>query len=192
MALFRAEGGTVRRYRPALCAAVCLVLVPSWAARAAPAAGETAPDFTTKTLLTRQPVTLSSAQGKLVFLTFWASWCPPCRKELPVLEKVQRKLGTQRALVYAVSFKENDESAVRRWAHDNGLQLTLLEDFSGEVARKYDIHSIPHLFIIGRDGKILKVHTGYGPGSIDHLVKDINEALQSAGEPASAATTDPQ
>jgi peroxiredoxin len=90
-------------------------------------------------------------------------------------------------MVYAVSFKETDEVAVRRWARDSALQLTLLEDYSGQVARNYDIHSIPHLFIIGRDGKILKVRTGYGPGSIDELVDDINAALQSAALPVSAA-----
>ena len=150
-------------------------------------AGESAPDFTTKKLLTRDAVTLSGQQGKLVFLTFWASWCPPCRKELPILENVQRTLGAERAVVYAVSFKETDETAVRRWARAGALQLTLLEDDSGQVARKYDIHAIPHLFIIGRDGKILKVHTGYGPGSIDELVADINAALQSAALPVSAA-----
>jgi peroxiredoxin len=159
----------VRRYLSALCATGWFVLLPSWAAGASPAVGEPAPDFTTKNLLTHNLVTLSSQHGKLVFLTFWASWCPPCRMELPILENVQRKLGSDRALVYAVSFQENDESGVRKWAKVNGLQLTLLEDFSGKVARKYEIHSIPHLFIIGRDGTILKVHSGYGPGSIDEL-----------------------
>ncbi|MGB9330730.1 MAG: TlpA disulfide reductase family protein [Steroidobacteraceae bacterium] len=108
-------------------------------------AGESAPDFTTRKLLTRDAVTLSGQQGKLVFLTFWASWCPPCRKELPILENVQRTLGTERAMVYAVSFKETDETAVRRWARDGALQLTLLEDNSGQVARKlrHPLHPAP-------------------------------------------------
>jgi thiol-disulfide isomerase/thioredoxin len=87
-------------------------------------------------------------------------WCPPCRKEIPVLQEVQRKLGAERALVYAVSFK---------------------------VARSYAVHAIPKLFIIGRDGTILKVHTGYGPNSIAQLVADINAALRGTAEAAVGA-----
>jgi peroxiredoxin len=153
-----------------------------------PARGDRAPDFTARNLITRDAVKLSDEQGKLVFLTFWASWCPPCRKELPVLEAVQRKLGAERATVLAVSFKENDAGQVRAWAHKGDWHITLLEDPGGQVARSYAIHAIPHLFIIGPEGRIMKVHTGYGAHSIDELVADINAALSATGQaPAAAA-----
>jgi peroxiredoxin len=147
-----------------------------------PGAGDPAPDFSARNLRTHDSVKLSSEQGKLVLLTFWASWCPPCRKELPVLEAVQRKLGPERAAVLAVSFRENDEGQVRAWAHRGAWQITLLEDPGGQVARAYAIHAIPHLFIIGPDGRIMKVHTGYGEHSIEELVADINAALTAAGQ----------
>jgi peroxiredoxin len=156
-----------------------------------PARGDPAPDFTARNLLTHDAVNLSGQQGRLVLLTFWASWCPPCRKELPVLEAVQRKLGPERAAVLAVSFKENDEKQVRTWAHKGDWHITLLEDPGGQVARSYAIHAIPHLFIIGPDGRIMKVHTGYGEHSIDELVADINAALSAAGEAPAAASPAP-
>jgi peroxiredoxin len=159
---------------------------------AGPRRGDPAPDFSARNLLTHETVTLSSEQGKLVFLTFWGSWCPPCRKELPVLEAVQKKLGQQRAAVLAVSFRENDEGVVREWAHKGAWQITLLEDPGGHIARQYAIRAIPHLFIIGADGRIMKVHTGYGEHSIDELVADINAALAATGQAAAAPASDAQ
>jgi peroxiredoxin len=167
--------------------AVCLIASATLATDAGPGVGDVAPDFTARNLLTREPVTLSQQQGKLVFLTFFASWCPPCRKEVPILEGVQRKLGKERAAVIAVGFRENNEQVVRKWAHDNNLQLSVLEDSSGHIAKQYGVHAIPHLYIISRDGHILHVHTGYGPDSLEHLVREINAALRDSGEDAVAA-----
>jgi peroxiredoxin len=178
------------KMRVALVAGLALLGADAAAAESAktPVAGDAAPDFTAANLMTHAPVKLSSEQGKLVFLTFWASWCPPCRQELPVLEGVQRRLGPERAVVLAVSFREKDDGLVRTWARKAGLQITLLQDSDGHVARQYGIDAIPHLFIIGPDGKILTVHTGYGEGSIDELVDDINAALRGIGaEPAASA-----
>jgi peroxiredoxin len=167
--------------------AASLIASAALAADKHPGRGDIAPDFTAKDLLTHEPVTLSQQHGKLVFLTFFASWCPPCRKEVPILEGVQRKLGKERAAVLAVGFRENNEPLLRKWAHDAGLQLRILEDGSGRIARQYDVHAIPHLYIIDREGRILHVHTGYGPGSIEQLVQDINAALRDSGEDAVAA-----
>ncbi len=172
-----------------LCLAGCLAAAASLAAAApaGPAVGDAAPDFTTKNLLTHDPVTLSRQQGKLVFLSFWASWCAPCRKELPVLEAVQRQLGKERAVVLGVIFHDPDEARLRKWGHEAGWQMTLLEDWDGRIARQYAVRAIPHLYIIGRDGHVLHVHTGYGADSIDQLVAEINAALRDSGERALAA-----
>jgi peroxiredoxin len=165
----------------------CLIASAALAGDERPGVGDVAPDFTAKDLLTHQPVTLSEQHGKLVFLTFFASWCPPCRKEVPILEGVQRKLGKERAVVLAVSFRENDEEAVLKWAHNADVQLRVLEDPGGRIARQYGVHGIPHLYIIDREGHILHVHKGYGPKSLDRLVREINAALRDSGESAVAA-----
>lgn len=165
------------------------------AAGTSPAVGAVAPDFTARNLVTGEKVHLSAEQGKLVFLTFWASWCPPCRRELPILENVQKKLGKDKVMVYAVSFRDREEALheIRKQAKAKDWQISLLEDSSGRIAERYGIEAIPHLFIIGRDGKILAIHTGYGEGSIDELVADINAALKGANEaPAADKPATPQ
>ena len=144
-----------------------------------PAIGAPAPDFTSRDAVTHRPVRLSAAQGKVVVLTFWATWCAPCRKELPVLERLQSKLGKDRLLVYAVPYREPDQTypglvkAARAW------QITLIDDKWGGIAAHYGIRAIPHLFLIGRDGRVAAEHTGYGEGSVEQLVADVNAALRT-------------
>jgi thiol-disulfide isomerase/thioredoxin len=151
---------------------------------APPTAGDPAPDFTARALTDGTQIELSKQRDKLVFLTFWASWCSPCRQELPVLESVQRKLGKDRVLVLAVNWKENPGEVAKaaRLIRAKGWQMTFAADGNGLIAARYGIDAIPHLFIIGRDGRILSDHKGYGSNSLDSLVADINAALKSSGE----------
>ena len=179
----------LKLFAPLLIAGLCTV--PALAgADPVPGVGDLAPDFTSKSLLTHEPVQLSAQRGRIVFLSFFASWCEPCRKEVPVLEGVQKRLGTERARVLAVNYQETDESAVRKWARDNKLQMIIVEDYGAHIARHYGVHRIPHLLIIGPDGRILKVHDGYGPDSLDALVSDINEVLKETA-PAAAPVSAP-
>jgi thiol-disulfide isomerase/thioredoxin len=148
------------------------------------AIGTPAPDFSSRDAVTHQPVSLSAQQGKVVVLTFWATWCAPCRKELPVLEGLQRKLGKDRLVVYAVPWHEPEQTygslvkAARAW------QITLVDDKWGGIAAHYGIRAIPHLFLVGRDGRISAEHTGYGEGSVEQLVADVNEALRPPAPPS--------
>lgn len=91
----------------------------------------------------------------------------------------------------AVRFRENDEGQVRAWARRGAWQITLLEDPGGNVAREYAIRSIPHLFIISPEGRVVKVHAGYGEHSIEELVDDINAALGATGQAPAAAVAEP-
>ena len=165
--------------------AACLLGSVAPAAEPVPQVGDVAPDFTSKSLLTHEKVQLSAQRGRLVFLSFFASWCAPCRKEVPILEAVQRRLR-ERARVLAVNFHENDEAAVRHWAHDNKLEMVIVEDYGGHIAQRYGVTAIPHLLIIGPDGRILQVHQGYSTDSLDDLVADINEVLRSTAAAAAA------
>jgi thiol-disulfide isomerase/thioredoxin len=145
-----------------------------------PAVGSMAPDFKAHNLLTGERTTLSSQRGKVVILTFWASWCAPCRRELPNLEKAQEILGKDKLTVFAMSFNDTAaERGIKKLASE--WQINMIEDRDGRIAGHYSISSIPHLFIIGRDGKVLANHTGYGDRSLQELVDDINGAFR---EPA--------
>ncbi len=116
---------------------------------AGPAVGSMAPDFKAHNLLTGENTTLRSQGGKVVILTFWASWCAPCRRELPNLERAQRFLGKDKLTVFAVSFKENSGAvrAIKKLASE--WQISMIDDYNGSIASRYAISAIPHLFIVG-------------------------------------------
>ncbi len=176
------------KLRKCLYGAVLAPIAGLCAPPAVPGVGDLAPDFTSRALVSHEKVQLEAQRGHIVFLSFFASWCGPCRKEVPVLEAVHKRLGPGRARVLAVTFHENDPRDLIRWARQNDAQMTIVEDPGAQIALRYGVSAIPHLLIIGPDGRILKVHDGYGPGSIDALVEDINEVLRAtAGAPAAAA-----
>ena len=166
-----------RRFFTLLACASCVSFASMAATITGPPVGSIAPDFKAHNLLTGETVPLSSQRGKIVILTFWASWCAPCRRELPNLEKAQRLVGKEKLTVFAVSYKENSAAAGEIKKLAATWQLNMIDDRYGSIASHYAISTIPHLFIIGRDGKVLANHVGYGDRSLEELVDDINHAL---------------
>jgi peroxiredoxin len=142
-----------------------------------PAVGTVAPDFKVHNLVTGEDVTLSSQHGKVVILTFWASWCGPCKRELPILESAQRQISKDRLVVFAVSHKDSEAAlaAIKKLAAN--WQINIMKDRNDHVASLYSVSKIPHLFMIGRDGKVVANHLGYGDRTLGELVADINRAL---------------
>lgn len=161
----------------------------AWAATAnSPAVGSAAPDFTAYNYVTGEKTRLSDQHGKVVILTFWATWCAPCREELPHLEGIQEHVGKDQLVVLAVNYRDSDEtiSYLKKNAKKAAWKISMLLDPNGGIAVRYGIDSIPHLFLIGRDGSIAAAHSGFGDGSLDTMLPEINAAL--AGKPAPAAT----
>lgn len=142
-----------------------------------PGVGTVAPDFKVRNIVTGENVTLSSQRGKVVILTFWASWCPPCKREIPILERAQELVSKDNLMVLAVSYRDSQAAlaAVKKIAAK--WQINLMEDHNDRVAHLYSITKIPHLFMIGRDGKVVANHVGYGDRTLKDLVADINQAL---------------
>jgi thiol-disulfide isomerase/thioredoxin len=147
------------------------------ASQTGPAIGSIAPDFKARNLVTGEVSLLSSQRGKIVILTFWASWCAPCRRELPNLEKAQLVVGKDRLTVFAVSFKESPDAERQLKRLASTWHINVIQDSSGWIAGHYDITSVPHLFLIDREGKVVANHVGYGDRSLEELVADINHAL---------------
>jgi thiol-disulfide isomerase/thioredoxin len=142
-----------------------------------PAVGAIAPDFKVRNLVTGEDITLSSQHGKVVILTFWASWCGPCKRELPILENAQRAVGKDRLIVFAVSHRDKPEALAAIKKPAANWQINVMTDRNDHVASLYSVAAIPHLFMIGRDGKVVANHLGYGDRTLDELVADINRAL---------------
>src|SRR5216684_4226882 len=101
-----------RHYFSLVACLLCLSYIANvTAASTGPAIGSIAPDFKAHNAVTGENTALSSQRGKVVILTFWASWCAPCRREIPILENAQRRVGNDKLTVFAVSFKENTDAA---------------------------------------------------------------------------------
>jgi thiol-disulfide isomerase/thioredoxin len=159
---------------------LCAHAMSASAGTSGPAVGTVAPDFKVRNIVTGEEVSLSSQRGKIVIVTFWASWCTPCKRELPILEGAQRAVGKDKLVVLAVSYRDTEAAldAIRRPAA--AWQINLMRDRNGRVAGLYSVSTIPHLFMIGRDGKVVANHVGYGDRTLNELVADINHALAEA------------
>jgi thiol-disulfide isomerase/thioredoxin len=122
-------------------------------------------------------VHLSDHRGKVVVVSFWASWCGYCRKELPVLAGLQDAAGKDRIEVIAVNTMDDRDVylALRRKLKD--IQLTMTRDASGSVGEAFGIRTIPHLFIVDRAGRIAAEHSGYGEESLQEIVDEVNRQL---------------
>lgn len=132
--------------------------------QAAGRAGFPAPDFVLRDL-GGQSHRLSNLRGKVVFLNVWATWCPPCRMEMPSMERLYRRLRGRDFAMLAVSEDEAGHAAVRPFVEEMGLTFPVLLDQDGVVPQRYGVTGYPETFIIDRDGKVIQ-HT-IGPEDWD-------------------------
>ena len=121
--------------------------------------------------------TVGMHRGKVVIVTFWASWCVPCRRELPVLGKFQSVVGKDHLEIIAVNVKEprSDYNAVVRANKD--IALTWVHDVSGATSARYGVEALPNMFIIDREGRVAHVHRGYSEEQIKVFVREIMDLL---------------
>lgn len=122
-------------------------------------------------------IELEDHLGKVVVVSFWASWCPPCLKELPALEAIQNAAGKDKLTVVAVNFKESKKQYRHIKKKLASLNLTLTHDKRGSLSRKYGVDAIPNTFIVGKDGKLAYHSVGYGDKTLDKLVTVLNKLL---------------
>jgi thiol-disulfide isomerase/thioredoxin len=138
--------------------------------------GDVAPDILGKDIK-GDKIRVTSYPGKVLVISFWASWCGPCRKELPMLEQLQR-VGADKGLqVVAINWREEPSAFKSIVKHLGEFQLKLVSDSSGKVGSLYGVKGVPHMLLIGKDGKIAMVQIGYGESVIDRLIPAVNEAL---------------
>lgn len=102
---------------------------------------------------------LADQRGQVVVLNFWASWCEPCRAEMPSLELLAARHEKDRLQVVAVNFRETD-AALRRFLSSMTVMLPILRDADGAVAKAWGVRVFPTTAVIGRDGRVAFVVTG--------------------------------
>ncbi len=106
---------------------------------------------------TAREARLSEYRGTVVLLNIWATWCDPCRTEIPGIERLYRELGPRGLKVVAVSIDDaGAEGDIRDFAREYGLTFDILHDPTGEIQRTYQLIGVPESFLIDRDGVIRK------------------------------------
>jgi peroxiredoxin len=119
-----------------------------------PDVGAVAPDFTLPTL-NGSSVRLSEYRGKIVFVNFWATWCPPCVWEMPSMEALYQRLKGRGFEILAVSIDKQGEAVVRPFVARHGLTFPVLLDPDSATYRLYGLTGLPETFVIDRNGVIL-------------------------------------
>ncbi len=121
--------------------------------------GETAPSWSLPGL-DGKTVNLSDFKGKVVILDFWATWCPPCREEIPSFIQIQKDLSEKGVVVVGIALDEEGASAVKPFAKKKGINYPLVIGAKSTTEAYGGIEGIPTTFIINRDGKIVGKHIG--------------------------------
>lgn len=144
----------------------------------APQAGFLAPDFTLRAL-DGQTYHLAELRGQAIIVNLWATWCPPCRAEMPTLQKLYSEYQKEGLIVLAVNSTVQDQPAkIPDFVRQYGLTFPILLDEQGEVSRAYQLRSLPSSYFIDRDGRIREVVIG-GPMSEALLRTRIEEILKT-------------
>ena len=122
-------------------------------------------------------VSFEEFRGRVVFLTFWAVWCIPCREELPELDRLYQKYKKEGFEVIAVSV-DSSEAAVENFLRKIPVSFTVLLDKKSNVNDDYGVSGLPIGFIIGKDGNIRFIHKGFGKEFLPLYEKEIADLIK--------------
>ena len=143
----------------------------------APQAGFLAPDFTLETL-DGESVTLSDYRGKVVLVNFWATWCPPCKAEMPAFEETYNDYANKDFVILAVNATQQDNLAsITSFQAEYGLSFPIALDNDNTVYRAYQVRSLPTSFFVDKEGVISEVVIG-GPLAEALIRARIEELLE--------------
>ena len=143
-----------------------------------------APNFTLPTA-DGQQVSLQQYRGKVVFLNFWATWCIPCREEMPALERLHQTYQSQDLAIVSIDLKESADQ-VKAFFQKHSLSFPALLDQDGTVFRDYLVAGMPTTYLIGRDGTLLARGVGgrdWTRAEALQLIQELVGATPAAGQP---------
>ena len=158
-----------------VCLAAGLVLATA-ATALATRSGERAPTFTLKDT-SGTTVELAAFKGKIVFVDFWAHWCAPCKKELPVLDKLAKRYASKDVVFLAINVDSDKKDALAFLSSVGISNLSVLLDPKGQVAEKYSPTAMPSSFVIDKEGNIRFVNAGYVAGDEKKFVQQLDGLL---------------
>jgi len=135
-----------------------------------------APDFTLKSD-SGENLKLSELRGEVVLINFWASWCGPCRQEMPILSQLHDKYKAMGFTVLGVNVEENSSDA-RKLLKDLPVSFPVLFDNDSTVSKQYDVVAMPSTVLVDRNGNIRYLHKGYKPGLENTYVEQVRSLIR--------------
>ena len=152
--------------------AALIVALPAVAA----APNAPAPQFTLDARGGSQ-VNLAQYKGQVVMINFWASWCGPCRQEMPLLEDIYRKYNKLGFTLLGVNV-EPDSKAADDWLKQTPVSFPILYDKNSKVSQMYDVSGMPSTVIIDRKGNLRMLHHGSKPGDENEYLNSIRSLIR--------------
>ena len=138
--------------------------------------GQKAPDFALKSS-TGENLRLSEYRGDVVMINFWATWCGPCRQEMPLLDELYNRYQRVGFNLLGVNI-DDDSGRAMQMAEELGIDFPVLFDASKEVSRLYEVEAMPVTVLVDREGTVRYVHHGYKPGYEDKYLDQIRSLLR--------------
>jgi peroxiredoxin len=140
-----------------------------------PVVGQPAPTFALRNA-DGEIVKLTDLRGKVVWINFWATWCRPCKQELPDIQKLYGEKRGQGLEVLTINYQDPREDAIA-YFRDNNLEIPMLLDPNGSVYDQYRLQGLPDSFFVDRDGNVAALHYGY------MTEEKMRQRLEQAGLP---------
>jgi len=161
----------IKQYLKYNLAALLLGLAGTAMAATAPA-----PDFALKSD-SGENLRLSELRGEVVLINFWASWCGPCRQEMPILSELHEQYQDMGFTVLGVNVEENSADA-RKLLKDMPVSFPVLFDNDSKVSKQYDVVAMPSTVLVDRDGNVRYLHRGYNPGEEAIYVEKVRDLIR--------------
>lgn len=140
-------------------------------------AAEKAPDFVGLDIIDEKPLHLSDYLGKVVYIDFWASWCPPCLLSLPAYEKMRAEIGTEDFEIIAINVDDDPENGIF-FLEDHPVSYPVLKDPDGDIGIPYRVRSLPVSFLLDREGNIIESYRSFKLGDEEGIKQDIESLIQ--------------
>jgi len=138
--------------------------------------GQQAPDFVLKSA-TGENLRLSEYRGDVVMINFWATWCGPCRQEMPLLDDLYARYSRVGFNLLGVNI-DDDAGRAMQMVQELGVNFPVLFDDSKEVSRLYQVEAMPVTVLVDREGTVRHVHHGYKPGYEEKYLTQIRSLLR--------------
>ena len=153
---------------------LCSIAATALAASAL--SGQAAPDFVLKSA-SGENLRLSEYRGDVVMINFWATWCGPCRQEMPLLDELYGRYQRVGFSLLGVNIDDDSRRAMQM-VEDLGVSFPVLFDESKEVSRMYQVDAMPVTVLVDRQGNVRHVHHGYKPGYEQQYLTEIRALLR--------------